>query len=87
MCVSERKRERNCTCQTLFVAFRHPHQGLRIAHGCPDEALPIGVFAYAFEDRAHGRGELVLPGCTFGRRGTEARDGGFCYVGEGMLWS
>jgi hypothetical protein len=70
--------------QTLLVAFRHPHQGLGISFWCAKKALSIGVFADAFEDSAHRRGESLLAGRFFSGRGIKTRQGRLCGPAEAV---
>ncbi len=62
-------------CQTVLVAFRHPHQGLGVSVWCAKKAFSIGILADAFEDGAHSRGESLLADRIFGGGGIKAREG------------
>lgn len=71
---------RGGTCQTFFVALRHPHQCLGIPYWRPNEALSIRILPYALEDRSYRRRELLLASSTLCRCGIEARYSGLCFV-------
>lgn len=73
-------------CQTLLVAFRHPHQGLGISFWCAKKAFSIGVLTDTFEDGAHRGCESLLAVRLFSGRGIKAREGGLCFMeGRGQV--
>lgn len=44
-------------CQTLFVAFGHPHEGLGVPLWRAQQALSCGVLAYTLQDRPDRAGQ------------------------------
>ena len=69
------------TNQPLLVPLREVHERLRVADGCAQEALTIGVLANALENGAHGGGPLLLARLIFGGGGFQAQDGGLGWEG------
>jgi hypothetical protein len=61
--------------QVLLIPFREEHHGLGVALGRLEEALAVGIFADAFEDRADGAGEFLETCFGFGGGGFEAGAG------------
>jgi hypothetical protein len=72
-------------CQTLLIAFRHPHQGLGISFWCAKKTFSIGILADAFEDGAHRRGESGVASGVFGGSVCETRDGRLCCLYGGRV--